>query len=206
MPSNASMPASGGRFGPKAPTPAAIDHGARRDARPGVVLDDETRRRPARQPRHRLAEMIVGRERRGLLAEPLDQLGGIDPRIAGNVVDRLFRIERGALPARRRSSASNTWQRMSSMPHSNTAKSPTGPAPMIATSQLCRRVVSLPQRAQLSAGAGRAQARVGVRHARRKADCLKRRCDRRLRRRSAHCVAIARSIAVAPAAIYKAWP
>src|SRR5487761_1183158 len=35
------------------------------------------------------------------------------------------------------SSASITWQRIFSMPHSKTAKSPTGPAPTIATSPRC---------------------------------------------------------------------
>src|SRR5260370_40695047 len=42
------------------------------------------------------------REWCGLLAQAIDQLGGADSRIAGNVVDRLFGIERGALPARSR--------------------------------------------------------------------------------------------------------
>ena len=46
-----------------------------------------------------LAEMVHRLERRGLLLQLLDQVRGIDRGIAGDVVDRLFRIERGALPA-----------------------------------------------------------------------------------------------------------
>ena len=46
-----------------------------------------------------LAEMVHRIERRGLLLQLLDQVGGIDRGIAGDVVDRLLGIQRGALPA-----------------------------------------------------------------------------------------------------------
>src|SRR5688572_4622832 len=46
-----------------------------------------------------LAEMVHGMERRGLLLQLLDQVGGIDRGIAGDVVDRLLGVQRGALPA-----------------------------------------------------------------------------------------------------------
>ena len=54
------------------------------------------------KPGHRMAEMELRLERRGLLSETLDQFGRVDSRIARDVEDRLFGIERGALPARRR--------------------------------------------------------------------------------------------------------
>jgi hypothetical protein len=47
-----------------------------------------------------LAEMIGGREGGGLRLELGDQLGRVDLGMAGNVVDRLFRIEGSTLPAR----------------------------------------------------------------------------------------------------------
>lgn len=46
------------------------------------------------------AQMENGLERSGLFQESLDKLGGKDARMPGNVEDRLFRIERAALPAR----------------------------------------------------------------------------------------------------------
>ena len=49
-----------------------------------------------------MPEMKHRRERRGLLPKAVDQLGGIDSRIAGNVVDRFLGVEGGALPARLR--------------------------------------------------------------------------------------------------------
>ena len=45
------------------------------------------------------AQMIDGMEGSGLLLQLGDQLGGVDRGIAGDVVDRLLRIERRALPA-----------------------------------------------------------------------------------------------------------
>src|SRR5689334_7292638 len=49
-----------------------------------------------------MSEMKPRREGSGLLGEPLDQFRGVDSRISGDVVDRLFRIEGGALAAGRR--------------------------------------------------------------------------------------------------------
>ena len=51
------------------------------------------------QVRHRVAEMVHRFERRRLLCQPVDQLLGLDDRITGDIVDRLFRVERHALPA-----------------------------------------------------------------------------------------------------------
>ena len=50
--------------------------------------------------RRHLAEMELRIERLDLLQQPVDQLLAGDDGQAGNVVDRLFRIELGALPAR----------------------------------------------------------------------------------------------------------
>ena len=60
-----------------------------------------------------------------------DQLARLDRRVRRDVVDRLLRIERGALPA---GLAERVDQHADSfsMPSSNTANSPTGPAPTIA--------------------------------------------------------------------------
>src|SRR5690242_4129840 len=46
--------------------------------------------------------MENGGEGGRLFEQALDELGGADSRVARDVVDRLFWIERGALPARRR--------------------------------------------------------------------------------------------------------
>ena len=74
-------------------------HRARRDPHPGGIGHDKPVRRLA-EFGHRMAKMVDGRERRRLLDEPIDEQAGVDPRMTGDVVDRFFRIERGALPAR----------------------------------------------------------------------------------------------------------
>ncbi len=73
----------------------------------GAGLDRDSARRepePAAgkrlEPLHRRAEVERRPERRRLLGEPVDEVGRVDLGIARNVVDRLLRIERGALPAR----------------------------------------------------------------------------------------------------------
>ena len=48
-----------------------------------------------------LIEVVDRIEGRHLLGQTVDQLQGADARVAGDVVDRLFRIERGALAAER---------------------------------------------------------------------------------------------------------
>ncbi len=45
--------------------------------------------------------MVDRLERRRLLGQPVDQLGGLDLGVGRDVEDRLFRVERGALPADR---------------------------------------------------------------------------------------------------------
>ncbi len=102
------MPASGGRFGPNAPAPAAMTTARAAIRFPAGGFDRESAIAGRGERRNSGAEMECRRKRRGLLDQPIDQLGGIDSRIAGNVVDRLFRIERGALSAGR-------WQRVEHM-------------------------------------------------------------------------------------------
>lgn len=58
---------------------------------PGIAL--------AGQLFHALAEMVGRREGRRLLLQSGDQFGRLDLGVARNVVNRLFRIERGALAA-----------------------------------------------------------------------------------------------------------
>ncbi len=86
---------------PERAGPRRDQHRAGGDALAAQVLDDKPVR-ALRQAGDGMPEVKPRRERRGLLGEPLDQFGGVDSRIARDVVDRLFRIERGALPARRR--------------------------------------------------------------------------------------------------------
>ena len=49
-----------------------------------------------------MPQMVLRLEGCGLLGKAVDEFGGIDARIARDVIDRLFRVERGALAARRR--------------------------------------------------------------------------------------------------------
>ena len=78
-------------------------HGAGGGPHPGGILDDEALGLGGGfEPDYRMPEMKHRRERRRLLAEPLDQLGGVNPRITRDVVNRLFRVKRGALATRRR--------------------------------------------------------------------------------------------------------
>src|SRR5579863_5211197 len=91
---------------PEGAGPGRDHHGAGGDPEPGGILENKTlfRRREARDG---VAQMEHRGKGRGLFDQPLDQFGGADSRIARDVVDRLFRIERGALPARRRQSVEN---------------------------------------------------------------------------------------------------
>jgi tRNA threonylcarbamoyladenosine biosynthesis protein TsaE len=75
-------------------------HRPRGDPHPAGGGQDKPARRLV-EPGHWMTEMVGGGERGRLLDQPLDQHGGVDPRIARDVVDRFFRVKRGALPARR---------------------------------------------------------------------------------------------------------
>ena len=103
----------------------------------GVGADPEQRplRRSQRlQPLDHFAEMKVRPERMDLLHQIVDQLLAVDDRIARNVVDRLFRDRAPRIGRPACDRMSTRWHFMSSRPSSNTENSPTGPAPMIATS------------------------------------------------------------------------
>ena len=94
------MPASGGRLGVNEPPPAAMTTTLQMNSLPASVL---RRKRPSgsrsssstRSPRWN-----CGAERLDLLQQPVGELLPGDDRQPGNVVDRLFGIELGALAAR----------------------------------------------------------------------------------------------------------
>ncbi len=72
---------------------ARPDGGVPRRAQPPAAV------RQRRHRRHLLRQVEVRIEGSGLLAQPLDQVAGQDARIRGNVVYRLFRIQRRTLAA-----------------------------------------------------------------------------------------------------------
>jgi hypothetical protein len=78
--------------------PGGDDDGAGGDANAGGAFGPEPFHRPI-EADDRAAEVIDRRERRRLLDEAIDEIAGGDSRIARDVVDRLFRIERRALAA-----------------------------------------------------------------------------------------------------------
>ena len=94
------MPGSGGRSWPERTTAGGNHHRPRRDPHSGGGGQHEPTGRLV-EAGYRVAEMVGRGERRGLLNQPLDQHPGVDPRVAGDIVDRLFRVKRGALTARR---------------------------------------------------------------------------------------------------------
>src|SRR5713226_2625803 len=98
--------------------------------------------------------MEYRREWGGLLDQPLDQLGGTDSRISRNVVDRLFRIERGALPARRRQRIEDVAAELEHAAFEN-RKQPHRPG---ADDRDITAVESVLHRASLAAGRARASA------------------------------------------------
>ena len=94
------MPGMGGRFGTKLPPPAAMTMtGATRTLPVSVVSRHLPSSRLVQRRRH-LAEMEDRLERLDLLEQPVGQLLAGADRDARNVVDRLLRIELGALAAR----------------------------------------------------------------------------------------------------------
>ncbi len=96
------MPGIGGLLGWNEPPPAAIDHDLGLDRRAGVGGDAEQgmlRRAQRFDALDHLAEVEGRLERMDLLAQVVDQPLAGDHGKAGNVVDRLFRIELGALAA-----------------------------------------------------------------------------------------------------------
>jgi hypothetical protein len=86
-------------IGPKGADPRGNDHGLSEENNAATGLDPETTILNPGESHDLLAEMINRRERRGLLFESRDQRRGIDRGMAGDIVDRFFRIERAALPA-----------------------------------------------------------------------------------------------------------
>ncbi len=126
-------PATGGRLGTKLPRAGRDhDHAARRSRCRHRSTASSGRRAasPARSPSRRNGIRV---ERLDLLHQPVGQFLAGDDGQARNVVDRLFRIELGALPARPVEDVDQMALRSSS-PSSNTANRPMGPAPMMATS------------------------------------------------------------------------
>ena len=96
------MPAIGGFLGWNEPPPAAMNDDLRLDHLVGVGPDAEqraVRRAEHFEPLDHLVEMKGRRERMDLLHQIVDQPLAGDDRKAGNVVDRLLRIEFGALAA-----------------------------------------------------------------------------------------------------------
>src|SRR5260221_547184 len=89
----------GRAIGAKGADPGGDDHRPRVHPRARCRGEDEAAIGGAGNRLDRLAEMVERGERRRLLDQPVDQLGGADAWIAGNVVDRLFRVESRALPA-----------------------------------------------------------------------------------------------------------
>ena len=92
-------PVEGWPVGAEGTDTGGDQHRRRLDPRPGRG-DDAPAAVGAGDRLDLLVQMIGGRERRGLLHQPLDQLGRVDARIAGDVVDRFLRIKCRALPAR----------------------------------------------------------------------------------------------------------
>ena len=94
------MPGTGGRLGWNEPAPAATTTTRRDDLGAGIGLQLPAAVGQLLQRGRHLAEMELRIERLDLLQQPVDQLLAGDDGQAGNVVDRLFRIKLGALPAR----------------------------------------------------------------------------------------------------------
>ena len=87
--------------GPERAGAGRDDDGAGRHSHASEIFNNEAVIRGF-EADDRMPEVKNRRERRGLFAEALDQLDGVDSRVARNVVDRLLGIERGALAARLR--------------------------------------------------------------------------------------------------------
>ena len=93
------MPASGGRLGVKEPPPAATITTLARNFSPASVT---RRKRPSSVRCERidaLAEVELGAEWLDLREQPIGQPLAGDDGQAGDIVDRLFRVELGALAA-----------------------------------------------------------------------------------------------------------
>ena len=93
------MPGTGGRFGTKLPPPAAITITGAVSTVPASVASCQRPSASLVSAARHLAEMEVRVKRLDLLQQPVRQLLAGDDRDAGNVVDRLFGIELGALAA-----------------------------------------------------------------------------------------------------------
>ena len=87
------------RARPKGAEPARDHHRAGEKPGSGGRLQRERAAGLARELHHRLAQMEVGLEGANLLRETLDELVRTHHRQRRDVVDRLLRVERGALPA-----------------------------------------------------------------------------------------------------------
>ncbi len=127
------MPATGGRLGTKLPPPAATTTTGAMISVPASVVSFQRPSASFSSARRHLAEMELRIERLDLFHQPVGQFLAGDDGQAGNVVDRLFGIKLGALAARPVEDVDQMALRSSS-PSSNTAKSPMGPAPIMATS------------------------------------------------------------------------
>ena len=94
------MPGTGGRLGTKQPAPAAITTTWRDQLGAGIGGELPAAVGQLLQRRRHLVEMELRIERLDLFQQPVGQFLAGDDGQAGNVVDRFFRIELGALPAR----------------------------------------------------------------------------------------------------------
>ena len=94
------MPGTGGRLGRKCRAPAATTTTGAMISVPASVFSFQRPSASFSSAGRHLAEMELRVERLDLLQQPVGQLLAGDDGQAGNVVDRLFRIELGALAAR----------------------------------------------------------------------------------------------------------
>ena len=94
------MPSTGGRLGWNEPPPAATTTTLARNTSSASVVEAEAAVFQLLQRGDHAAEMELRPERRDLLHQIVVEALPGDHRKARNVVDRLFRIELGALPAR----------------------------------------------------------------------------------------------------------